>query len=116
MTIYNDMVLLQQVSRCGFASVAGGPVWGEVGMPTLAVNNKAEGSARESGGAVKDAKAPEGVGPGVPNTSDDGTSPASPSETYLLQVEFRTGSEDTGDRDFITITKTTTTKELCGYV
>lgn len=84
---------------------------------TMAVSTKAEGAARGAEGTVKDAKAPEGVGSGVPSTNEDGASPASPpSDTYLLQVEFRTGTEDTGDRDFITITKATTAKELCGCV
>lgn len=37
-------------------------------------------------------------------------------DRLLLHVEYRVGNEDTGDRDYVTVTRETTAEELCTYV
>lgn len=37
-------------------------------------------------------------------------------DRLLLHVEYRVGSEDTGDRDYVTVTRETTAEQLCTYV
>jgi hypothetical protein len=37
-------------------------------------------------------------------------------DRLLLHVEYRVGSEDTGDRDYVTVTRETTAEQLCTCV